>query len=214
MGKQLNKGVQTLQTLYNKVNNFKVGQYTMNIFILDNSPVQAARLQCDKHVVKMIVESAQMLSTAHRMLDGTITKIPSKSGKRMVNAWTLPDYREDTMYKAVHTGHPCTVWTMESIENYKWHYDHFVALCDEYTYRYGKVHATAEKLMYVLHQPPNNIPKKPQTPFKLAMGIAEECINEADPIGSYRAFYQTKQDRFSMVWTKRPVPTWFERKVA
>lgn len=209
-----NKGVQTLQTLYNKVNNFKVGQYTMNIFILDKNPIQAARLQCDKHVVKMIVESAQMLSTAHRMLDGDVTKIPSKSGKRMVKAWTLPDEREDTMYKAVHMGHPCTVWTMESVENYRWHHEHFVALCDEYEYRYGKVHATDKLLRYWLHQPPKNIPKVSMTPFKLAMGIAPECINEADPVGSYRSFYQTKQDKFSMVWTKRKTPDWFERKVA
>ena len=53
----------------------------MNIFILDTDPIVAAQLQCDKHVVKMIVESAQMLSTAHRMLDGEETKRPSKSGK-------------------------------------------------------------------------------------------------------------------------------------
>jgi hypothetical protein len=54
----------------------------MNIFVLSDDPVQAAQDQCDKHVVKMIVESAQMLSTVHRMLDGTITMRPSKSGKR------------------------------------------------------------------------------------------------------------------------------------
>ena len=63
----------------------------MNIFVLDTDPVTAAQLQCDKHVVKMIVESAQMLSTAHRMLDGTIQIAPSKSGKRMVKHYRLFD---------------------------------------------------------------------------------------------------------------------------
>ena len=118
----------------------------MNIFILDRNPHEAARLQCDKHVVKMIVESAQMLSTAHRMIDGYQEKRPSKSGKTMVKYWKLLDEREDTMYKAVHVGHPCTVWTMNNDNNYMWHYDHFTELCREYTYRYGKVHAT-EKLL-------------------------------------------------------------------
>ena len=56
----------------------------MNIFILDTDPIVAAQWQCDKHVVKMIVESAQMLSTAHRILDGEQTRRPSKSGKTMV----------------------------------------------------------------------------------------------------------------------------------
>ena len=75
----------------------------MNIFVLDKNPIRAAQLQCDKHVVKMIVESAQMLSTAHRILDGTKTKRPSKSGKRMVDYWVHPDNNlENTLYKAVH----------------------------------------------------------------------------------------------------------------
>jgi len=86
----------------------------MNLFILDTDPIKAAQLQCDKHVVKMIVESAQMLSTVHRMLDGIETRRPSKSGKTMVKYWVLPDAREDTFYKAVHMYHPCTVWTMQS----------------------------------------------------------------------------------------------------
>ena len=85
----------------------------MNIFILDKHPVVAAQQQCDKHVVKMIVESAQMLSTAHRMLDGHVEKRLSKSGKRMINYWyhNIPE-KEELLYKAVHHGHPCTVWTM------------------------------------------------------------------------------------------------------
>ena len=71
----------------------------MNLFILDESPVKAARMQCDKHVVKMIVESAQMMSTANRILDGKETKRPSKSGKTMTKYWELPDKREDILEK-------------------------------------------------------------------------------------------------------------------
>jgi len=74
----------------------------MNLFVLNKDPVKAAQLQCDKHVVKMIVESAQMLSTAHRMLDGTLERRASKSGKTTVKYWTMPDERENIFYKAVH----------------------------------------------------------------------------------------------------------------
>ena len=179
----------------------------MNIFILDNDPVIAAQMQCDKHVVKMVVESAQMLSTVHRMVDGVMERRPSKSGS-MLQYFYLDDDREDLLYKACHFNHPSTVWTRESIQNYIWHYDHFNALCLEYTYRYDKVHSTQTKLGEVLSIPPTNIPNIGRTPFKLAMANFPECIVE-DPVQSYRNFYQTKQERFKMVWTDRPVPEWF-----
>ena len=182
----------------------------MNLFVLDHDPVEAARLQCDKHVVKMIVESAQMLSTVHRMLDGAETRRLSKSGKTWSKYWVLPDMREYTFYKAVHMHHPCTVWTAESNNNYNWHYAHFVALCDEYTYRYGRVHKTDKLLREVLMSPPRNIPVGYKTPQPLAMKSNPECMDYRDIVGSYRKFYQTKQDRFKMVWTKRPVPEWFQ----
>lgn len=182
----------------------------MNIFILDKNPIKAAQLQCDKHVVKMVLESAQMLSTAHRVLDGKLTKIPSKSGKTMVKGWVLPDERDAVLYNAVHVGHPCTVWTMESNNNYTWHYVHFQALAEEFEYRYGKQHKSWVDLKDALRTPPRNIPVHYLTPFKLAMGAAPECINPHDPVGSYRAFYQTKQERFSMDWTKRSIPEWFK----
>src|SRR6056300_427735 len=140
----------------------------MNLFILDKDPVKAAQLQCDKHVVKMVLESAQMLSTAHRVLDGKLTKIPSKSGKTMVKHWKL-DQHDDIIYKAVHVGHPCTVWTMESNNNYNWHYVHFQALAEEFEYRYGKQHKSWLLLKDVLFYPPKNIPMEPLTEFKLAM---------------------------------------------
>src|SRR6056300_1451945 len=161
----------------------------MNIFILDNDPVIAAQEQCDKHVVKMIVESARMLSTVHRMLDGVMERRPSKSGA-MLQYWKLNDQRENILYKACH----------------------FNALCDEYTYRYGKVHSTDTKLREILKSLPNKI-KIGKTPFKLAKGSNPECVvtglGGTDAVESYRNFYQTKQKRFSMVWTKRETPKWF-----
>lgn len=188
----------------------------MNIFILSKNPVEAAQQQCDKHVVKMIVESAQMLSTAHRLLDG-IESIEKKyvngslpARYRNTRVWNLQDYTmEHALYRVAHAKHPCTIWTTQSACNYEWHYQHFIALCDEYTYRYGKVHATDTKLRELLKKHPINILKRDMTEFPLAMKAHPECMIPSDPVKSYRMFYQTKKDRFKMAWTKRQVPEWF-----
>lgn len=181
----------------------------MNIFVLDESPVVSAQMMCDKHIPKMIVEAAQMLSTAHRMLDGHMEKRPSKSGKVMVKYYVHPNSNlENTLYKAVHHGHPCTVWTMETAENYKWHYDHFVALCQEFEYRFGKKHATTEKLTEALRSPPVNIKSGMMTPFAKAMKHYPECIVE-DAIESYRNYYHVAK-AFAK-WEKgRSAPYWWE----
>ena len=189
----------------------------MNIFILSEDPIEAAQLQCDKHVVKMIVESAQMLSTVHRMLDGKMERRPSKKGS-MLQYFKLDDEREDVLYKACHYNHPSTVWTREACCNYTWHYNHFIALCDEYTYRYGKIHSTDSKLRNVLKALPNNIARtRVKTPYKLAMSSNPECIvndlGGTNAVESYRNFYQTKKERFKMIWTKRNVPEWFNANI-
>lgn len=181
----------------------------MNLFVLSNDAVEAARLQCDKHVTKMTVESAQMLSTAHRMLDGVISKQRSKSGKTTVKHWRLEDERDSILYKAVHMSHPCTVWTMKTRSNYEWHFEHYRALAEEYKYRYGRDHKSWVDLCDVLRTPPRNIPQGPLTTHPLAMKSNPECMYPDDPVKSYRLFYQTKQDRFKMVWSKRDVPEWF-----
>ena len=202
----------------------------MNVFILHEDPITAARMHCDKHVPKMIVESAQMISTAHRMLDGHTIKKPSKSGKRIINYWEHPDPNdEELLYKAVHHNHPCTLWTRQTTGNYDWHYDLFRELCREYTYRYGKKHKTAN-LLDELYDKPHNIKrdfisekkhkwanKHFDTYYKwgrlttppLAMKSNPECMFPDDPVKSYRKFYKTKQARFKMAWTNRAQPEWF-----
>jgi hypothetical protein len=186
----------------------------MNIFILSENPVEAASMLCDKHAGgKMVVESAQMLSTAHRMLDGMLTRGPSKSGKTISKKWIHPDEEMDrVLYKAVHMSHPCTIWTMTSSSNYEWHYEYYIALCKEYTYRYGKIHSTDKLLTEYLKHIPKNIKHGPRTQFPLAMKSNPECMFPDDPVKSYRMFYQTKQNRFKMVWTKRSVPEWFKQR--
>ena len=187
----------------------------MNRFYIEQDPVAIAKSHCDKHICKMPVEEAQMLCTAHRLLDGTVEMRPSKSGKRMIKYWKLDDViSEAVLYKAVHMGHPCTKWTMESDSNYRFAYQLFMALCREYQYRYGKVHMCEKKLWIALRTPPKNIPKGPMTDMPLAMGSNPECMNPDDVLGSYRHYYATKKDRFKMVWTNRDEPTWWSEYVA
>lgn len=188
----------------------------MNIFTIDSTPATAAQYHCDKHVCKMIIEAAQMLSTTHRMLDGfQATEARTlKSGKVKVHkTWKHFDASLDSsLYQATHVNHPSNVWTRQTRANYKWHYELFLALCDEYTHRYGKVHATDIKLRSLLGQFPAKLQDGPLTTFPLAMKSNPECMDVNDPIASYRKFYHTKQARFKMVWSKREVPFWFTHK--
>ena len=184
----------------------------MNIFLLDSDPVLAAQMQCDKHVVKMIVETAQILSTAHRMLDGEI-KTESRIGRtgkeRLVKVWQHKVAAMDSvLYQVTHAAHPCTVWTMTSVGNYIWLYEHFCALCDEYTHRYGRVHKTDTILRDILSAAPETMPDIGLTPFVKAMKSQPTCEAIADPIEAYRAFYKTKAQRFTLKWTNRTPPEW------
>ena len=108
----------------------------MNIFVLDEDPKVAARMQCDKHVVKMIVESAQMLCTTHRYLDGKEWIDRSKNGRKITRWDHWSDYADacyrPMLYKSVMLNHPCTIWTCKSLDNYDWHVEHALELCAEY----------------------------------------------------------------------------------
>ena len=182
----------------------------MNIFVLDKDPAKAAMMMCDKHIPKMIVESAQMLSTAHRMLDGKVEKRPSKSGKTMVKHWILDDqYMENILYKAVHMHHPCTTWTMESAQNYRWHFYHFQALGREFGFRRNKKHATIELLTDALANLPININEGPLTEFAQAMSHYPDCKVEGDPVKAYRNYNHAAKPFAEWKWG-REAPTWWK----
>ena len=140
----------------------------MNIFYIDHDPVQAAQWMVDKHVVKMILESAQLLSTAHRVLDGVQTNGKSKTG-RNVKRFVLPDARDSVLYSATHINHPSAIWCRKSVENYSWLVDHMFALMAEYTYRYEREHKCYGELSYMLQSPPNNLKEWDWTPMPSAM---------------------------------------------
>ena len=150
----------------------------MNIFVLHTNPVLAARMQCDKHVVKMIVETTQMLST---IVGGP--------------------------YKPTHVNHPCTIWARTSSANFDWLVNHGLALCREYTKRYGKRHVCQDIIETISFDdaPTDVVPTGELTPFTQCM---PERFRQENPVLAYRAYYHSKS--FAEWKRGRPAPDWWQ----
>lgn len=165
----------------------------MNIFYVDENPVIAAQSLCNKHVIKMILESAQLLSTAHHVW-------AEQNGHYIVDSSLL--------YKKTHVNHPCAVWCRASHSNYHWLADHAIALCEEYTFRYDNFHKSEPlirllKLKYPLYK--YGLPTQPAQ----AMPDEYKVINNA--VEAYRNYYnKLKSKVMKTQWTKREQPKWFQ----
>jgi hypothetical protein len=158
----------------------------MNIFYLHKDPVKAASAMINKHVVKMVLESAQLLCTCHRVVDGT-HYIDTSSGRKL-QKWSHPDsFMDEHLYKSQHFNHPCSLWLRESVENYNWLYQHFIALGNEYKRRYNKEHASIVKLSEILKTPPKNLPQVPFT--EPAQAILPQYKKEGNSIAAYHDYY-------------------------
>ena len=163
----------------------------MNIFYLDKDPVKAAQSQVNRHNIKMILESAQLLCTAHHMCPKH--EPPSK------------------FYRKTHYNHPSAIWTRESSDNYKWLCEHAIALCNEYTHRYGKIHASREIIEWCRDHIPD-LPEIGPTPVRLAM---PDEYKTDDPVESYRKYYYyDKRKNIQCEWKKRDPPDWWNRMLA
>ena len=162
----------------------------MNIFYLHRDPVVAAQMQCDKHVVKMILESAQMLSTAHRVLDGD-------------------DYANSRgLYKLVHENHPSTRWVRSHHKHYNWLWKHMIALMEEYTHRYDKVHET-ERLNDPLSISPVNINFSDH--FLDPPQCMPDQYKNKDTVQAYRDYYIGEKSSFAK-WNKcGNIPEWYKK---
>jgi hypothetical protein len=179
----------------------------MNIFYLSNDPKECAQWHNNRHSIKMLVELVQILSTAHRVLDGIEILTVSKSGRK-IKRWKLNDERDTILYKSTHINHPSNLWVRESNSNYIWLHQLLKELCKEYTYRYGKIHKCEVcGLVKILETPPNNIPHKEFTPVTPAM--PKECIIQNDSIASYRNYYITHK-RHLAEWKSRDKPYWYK----
>lgn len=177
----------------------------MNVFYLDKDPKKCAEMHCDKHVVKMIIEYAQLMSTAHRMLDGTMWTDKTANG-RSIKRWKHPSEHLDAkLYKASHVNHPSAIWVRESRANYDWMYQMWYELCLEYTKRYGRTHATFEKLETALQSPPLNIR---DSVFSEPPPAMPDYCKEKTSISSYRKYYILEKKAFAK-WKNAITPTWF-----
>lgn len=153
----------------------------MNIFILDNNPKRAAQFHVDRHIVKMPLETAQLLCSVHHM-SGTINMIP---------------------YKLTHKNHPCSVWARQSLSNYKWLCELGLELCYEYTHRYGKVHKCQAVIKWCEENLPN-IADNGLTPFAQAM---PDKFKNRDHVAAYRGYYLGEKNHL-FSWKNRELPSW------
>lgn len=196
----------------------------MNIFVLDSEPMLAASMMCDEHIRKMPVESLQMLSTAHRMLDGVKTAFKRPNGKVQYimlmpgEECTVQRFKDDgtpidigsqkyviidpVIYRATHENSPPVVWTRETSANYDWHYELFCAMLDEYTNRTGQFHACEWGRSW-MRERPKNITIGAMTDQPLVM--PEQYFRDT-VVESYREFY--RNDKPFASWKHSAKPEW------
>lgn len=176
----------------------------MNIFYLDEEASRAAQYHMDRHVRKMIIEYAQLLSTAHRVLDG-VERVDITDKNRKIRRWHTDDWRDEILYKSTHVNHPSSKWVRESAYNYAYLYNLFCALCDEFMYRFNKQHATDIKLRKALRLLPMNIPWIEMTSIPQAMDEEYKLDNSLD---AYRNYYINGKSHLAQ-WTRREIPGWY-----
>jgi hypothetical protein len=186
----------------------------MNLFILSSNPTEAAEAHADKHVVKMILEACQMLYSAH-----WTTMYPelleNKSAIAVSRAQKLLDLPPSLLkapnrqggeqgYRPVHLHHPCTKWIRASLQNYMWACDLAIAIGQEFTFRYGKIHGCQAHAEWLRQNPPV-LPSLGLQTFAIAM--KPEYKISADPIVSYQHYYRTsKEERGLLQYTRRFKP--------
>jgi|MDSW01.2.fsa_nt_gb hypothetical protein len=198
----------------------------MNIFYLDSNYEQAARWHCDEHVRKMMVEYAQLLSTAHRVLDGTPCTVSKWCYRTKDKQWYINhnykhyhldsdhyDHRNILVpskcktYLAAHKNHPSTIWARSTIGNYHWLWSLLDQLSLEYITRYTKEHKVSYSgLLDRLYCPPRAISHAPATPVPQCM--PEPYKVKDDPVAAYRQFYVKDKSSFAS-WKYTFAPSWY-----
>ena len=155
----------------------------MNIFFLDFDTQKCAQYHCDKHVVKMILETAQLLCSVHHVTPQVNPQVP---------------------YKLSHKNHPCAIWTRTSLSNYLYLCDLGLELCKEYTYRYGKRHKSQDVIEWCLV----NKPLIKDIGFTTPPKAMPDEYKVMDVVESYRNYYIGAKKDFC-VWKNRDTPEWF-----
>jgi len=161
----------------------------MNLFILDWMPTTAAIYNCDRHVVKIILEAVEMMAYAYS---------PGK--------FILPGYKRSNR----HFNHPMSQWVRMSRQNFDWTYQHAIALCQEYTFRYEKVHSYEKHIHWIgRNMPIDNLSNLGQTDWPRCFGPWRDTVGVSNnAIQDYRRYYMVAKRRF-LTWKKRPIPDWY-----
>ena len=158
----------------------------MNIFFLDENPKLSAQYHVDKHVVKMILETSQLLCSVHHVTDQVNDQVP---------------------YKLSHKNHPCAVWARQSLSNYLYLCELGLELGKEYTYRYGKRHKSIDVINWCIINKPNIPDIDFTTP---AMAMPDEFKVDS-VVESYRNYYMGAKINLAS-WKNREKPFWFGKK--
>lgn len=185
----------------------------MNIFFTNPDPILCAADHNAIHCRKMIIEYAQLLCTAHRILDGVAVLGVSKTGRKQ----TLYEHANSNLYKATHVNHPSAVWVRTSADHYLWLFRVYQELCAIYTQATGKVHKTSQLIPH-LQSPPTNIPNLGwQDPY-VAINLdlypdVKPLVCGANVLGAYRLYIQLKLKEWVERGTKvswyTQQPDWF-----
>ena len=201
----------------------------MNLFILSYIPTECAEMMMDVHIVKIILEAVQMLSTAKRVLeaygseydkivnDGSLTKKDLQLFK--VNIKKKANLIDIPVYKVAHVAHPVCIWVRKNYENYYWTLELVEAMHNEWRYRYGhsdKVfHKSYLVAQYLKMNPPPFVEKSEIRPTTFALAMPEEykfkneTTGDYDFIQSYRCYYKSPMKKKLAVWRKRGQPNWW-----
>lgn len=154
----------------------------MNIFYLDKNHIRCAKYHCDKHVVKMILEYSQLLSSAHWMM-----------GKK-------------AKYKLTHKNHPCAIWVRKSKYNYEFLLKLLYELHIEYSKRYNRIH----KSMEIFQELDEHRPELPNFPFSEPPQCMPEIYKNNDTVQAYRNYYLGEKIRFAK-WKYTKIPHWISK---
>lgn len=171
----------------------------MNIFALSMNPRQAAQWHCDRHVVKMLLESAQLLWTAQHVAAGPTLDL--------TGAPTTRDGRRQG-YKPTHKNHPCAIWARATLGNYMWLCALATALAEEYHYRYpaAPAHACEAHIAWLTAHPPPLPAKGVRMPV---LAMPDEYKISPNPTTCYRAYYLgNKKERGLLTYKRREPPHW------
>ena len=194
----------------------------MNLFYLDEDHDKNAEYHIDKHVVKMILETAEMICMAH-YVNEVLGFVPRKLEKDeyvrvcQYKGQFKPLKPEDRpipyIGRDAHLNHPSTIWVRSSYENYAWTWCYMHALESERKFRNPRGVPEHKAITLTRHLPDLSIPDRGFTPFALAMGNLKEAhpelVDDSNPIQSYRNFYMLDKNGFAS-WKSREVPEWWD----